>query len=286
MKKVLWICLIGAIIAASCRDKLLPRRCARVARWIPGTPLATYTGTTPFLPTQAGGLTNGNYLFSDRTFTFANTPTATLGPLNEPLIGSEYVRTFNSDKNSTTVNYAVTLSMKATLWITVDDRFSNDQGVADTITRDFAAAGTFKDTGIDLFAGGDSNRRLSIYAANVDPGTYNFKHQGSSSNNSYLLGAVNADPSYNPPPAVIVPDHYFARPTFPLAAIINATVTDKDPLEGTPGTLSYAWSFVSGPAAVSFADATVEDPTAIFPQPGEYVLKLVVSDGTKTGKTR
>ena len=74
---------------------------------------------------------------------------------------------------------------------------------------------------------------------------------------------------------------FFAKPTFPLVVTMAATVTDQDPEQGTPGTLTQTWSLVSGPAAVSFSDTTAEDPTVTFTQAGEYVLKLAASDGSK-----
>ncbi|HKL21693.1 MAG TPA: hypothetical protein VJ904_07805, partial [Tichowtungia sp.] len=43
--------------------------------------------------------------------------------------------------------------------------------------------------------------------------------------------------------------------------------------------VTAAWSKVSGPGSVNFADATALETTATFSQPGEYVLQLVVDDG-------
>ena len=77
------------------------------------------------------------------------------------------------------------------------------------------------------------------------------------------------------------PDQYFAKPTFPLVATMAATVTDEDPQDPSEprGTLTYAWT---GPAGASFSDATIEDPTVTFAVPGEHVLKLTASDGSKS----
>jgi RHS repeat-associated protein len=60
------------------------------------------------------------------------------------------------------------------------------------------------------------------------------------------------------------------------AQLTGAASTDPD---GDP--LTYAWSFVSGPAG---SGATLSDPTAVLPTfvvdlPGTYVVQLVVSDG-------
>ena len=105
-------------------------------------------------------------------------------------------------------------------------------------------------------------------------------------NNFYVIGAVPGDSTFNPAPPVVNagPDQAFAKPAIPLVVTMAATVTDEDPLQGEPGTLSVTWSTVSGPATVTFSDVTAEDPTATFTVPGEYVLKLTVSDGSKSAE--
>ena len=159
------------------------------------TPIGVYTGITPPLPTQAGGLMDGNYVFSDRTYTWVNTPAQ--------LIGAEYVCTFNSDKTTSAVTYTVTFPIGATVLLTCDDRFTTPQSYVDNIVRDFAAPGEFTDTGWDVFVNGDSNRQLSVYSAIMDPGTYVFHDQASTANNFYIIGALPRPPSYkatNPSP--------------------------------------------------------------------------------------
>lgn len=48
---------------------------------------------------------------------------------------------------------------------------------------------------------------------------------------------------------------------------------------GFPGTLSYQWSVVTGPAPVTFSTPTAKDTVATFTTRGEYVLELAASDG-------
>ena len=251
-------------------------------------PIGAYTGTTQPLPTQDGGVKDGNYIFSDRTYTWASTPTGTLGPQDDPLIGSEYIRTFNSDKDSaaSNVTYTVTFSRTVFIWITVDNRFADPQAYANTVTQRFAPPGTFQDTGLDLYVGGDNDRPLSVWGANFGPGTYVFVYQGSTSNNNYIIGAVRGDPTFNPPPVVSAgPDVVVAKPVFPQAVQLNGTVSDLDPEEPEPGQgpweLSMEWSLVSGPAAVEFSDATIEDPMVTITAPGTYVLQLYATDTEK-----
>jgi hypothetical protein len=60
------------------------------------------------------------------------------------------------------------------------------------------------------------------------------------------------------------------------AATLAGAVSD----DGAPvGTLTAAWSVVSGPGAVAFADAGSAATTATFAAAGAYVLRLTASDG-------
>jgi hypothetical protein len=138
-------------------------------------PIGAYNGNTSVLPTQAGGLMDNNVCFSDRTYGWAQTPVELLGP--------EYVRTFWSDRSSTTVTYRVTTSRAATVMITVDDRILDKQGATDVATARFAPAGTFVDTGLDLFINQNAtNRPMSVFSARLSAGTYVFGAMPSSYN--------------------------------------------------------------------------------------------------------
>jgi hypothetical protein len=65
--------------------------------------------------------------------------------------------------------------------------------------------------------------------------------------------------------------------TLPASASLNGTVTD-DGLPA-PGILTSAWTRVSGPGSVSFANASAIDTTASFTTAGTYVLRLTANDG-------
>jgi PKD repeat protein len=69
--------------------------------------------------------------------------------------------------------------------------------------------------------------------------------------------------------------------TLPDTAALDGTVTD-DTLPAPPGTLTTAWSKISGPGTVTFADATAVDTTASFSAAGVYVLRLTADDGELT----
>ena len=158
-------------------------------------PIGVYDGSTSPLPTEPGGLKDGNYCFSDRVFTWSNTPFE--------LTGAEYVRMFNSDKalGETDVTYTVTLSRSAIVFITIDDRIPvewdgdgtilSKQEAADRVTAAFAPAGTFTDTGLHLFVHEDAatDTQMSVFAAELQGGTYVFKSPDSNKDH-YTIGAL------------------------------------------------------------------------------------------------
>jgi hypothetical protein len=160
-------------------------------------PIGPYDGNTQPLPTEPGGLKDGNIVFSDRTYPWAGIPAE--------YEGSEYIRTFNSDKNGGTVDvtYEVTISRDAILWVTIDDRIPDEwnaggaiaspQDAADYVTASIGPAGTFTDTGIDIFVrereDGSRDRPMSVYAAELPAGTYVFTSMDSGKN-FYTIGAV------------------------------------------------------------------------------------------------
>jgi len=141
-------------------------------------------GAVP-LPTELGGWTEGNLVFSDRTYTWNLTPAG--------MDGAEYVRTYNDDKNDGgVVSYTVTFPIGATVLLTADDR-TTGQAYVDGLVSDFAEPGVFTDTGWDVHVFGDpagdpTGRQLSVYSAVMEPGTYLFGT--SSGNNMYIVGAL------------------------------------------------------------------------------------------------
>ena len=62
---------------------------------------------------------------------------------------------------------------------------------------------------------------------------------------------------------------------------LAGSVTD-DGLPTPPGLVTAAWSKVSGPGTVAFADATAASTTATFSAAGSYVLRLTGDDGALT----
>jgi hypothetical protein len=67
----------------------------------------------------------------------------------------------------------------------------------------------------------------------------------------------------------------------PGTAALSGTATD-DGLPSTPGQLTIGWSTVSGPGAVTLANASALSTTASFQIAGTYVLRLTGSDSALT----
>ena len=67
----------------------------------------------------------------------------------------------------------------------------------------------------------------------------------------------------------------------PAAANLNGSVTD-DGNPNPPGAVTVAWSEVSGPGTVTFADSNALATTASFSATGSYQLQLTANDGQVT----
>ncbi len=85
---------------------------------------------------------------------------------------------------------------------------------------------------------------------------------------SVLAGSVNFAPSVTagPAPAAVRGE----------SASLQGAVSD----DGKGGPLSSAWSQVSGPGAVAFGDPASAATSAVFSEPGSYLLRLSASDST------
>ena len=73
-----------------------------------------------------------------------------------------------------------------------------------------------------------------------------------------------------------------ANQTITLPAQV-ATLSGSATDDGPAGSLTAAWSTVSGPGPVTFADAAALATAATFSMQGSYVLRLTVSDGLISG---
>jgi len=155
-------------------------------------PIGVFDTNTDPMPVIT--LRDGRGVFSDRTFPWVDTPAA--------MQWMEYVRTFNDDKGSSEimVNYAVTISEPAIIWITCDDRIPaewaeiNSQAEAVWLaTHTWAPPGTFVDTGLNLTIqeNATTKRLMSVWATTgpMPAGTYNFGLQPAGKN-FYTIGVI------------------------------------------------------------------------------------------------
>jgi hypothetical protein len=84
---------------------------------------------------------------------------------------------------------------------------------------------------------------------------------------------VTVQPQNQPPTVNAGPDQTIA---LPHAATLNGSATDDGLPDGS--SLTVAWSQVSGPGTAVFAEAYLTNTTALFNEPGTYVLRLSASD--------
>jgi hypothetical protein len=90
---------------------------------------------------------------------------------------------------------------------------------------------------------------------------------------SISLQPTVGPPSNQPPATAAGPDQAV---TLPNAATLSGAVTD----DGLPdAATTAAWSVVSGPGTVTFADPSQASTTALFSAAGTYLLRLTGSDG-------
>ena len=93
-----------------------------------------------------------------------------------------------------------------------------------------------------------------------------------------VVTIANGGPIHNKAPSVQAGSKQII--SFPSQAQLAGSVTD----DGLPnGSLTYQWSTVSGPSAVTFDHVTSLTTTASFHSVGSYVLQLTSSDGELTG---
>ncbi|MBN1817112.1 MAG: LamG domain-containing protein [Sedimentisphaerales bacterium] len=240
--------------------------------------------------TQAalGGVLNeGSTCFSDRTHAYKNIPPELAGI-------AEFVITCNDDKDNPNHELDIVLSARANVYLILDFRLGDESNAnPPTMTSIMAWVATmgFVDTGlkvdIDENNDGSIENYGQLYVAEFPAGMITLREQNNGgSRNMYGVAAIMVDPTFNPAPSVNAgADIAVAKPVFPHAISLDGTVTDEDPEEPDPGQgpweLSMEWSQVSGPATVTFSDATIEDPTVTVTAPGTYVLQLSATDTEK-----
>ncbi|MBN2022100.1 MAG: FecR domain-containing protein [Pirellulales bacterium] len=145
-------------------------------------PIGEFGHQTDPLSSDASGLVLGAPVYSDRVYT--------VEMIDEPLVGADYVRAFNSDKFDANHRYDVTFSTardQVFVVVLLDDRTEatpqRRQALVDRLVSPFARPGDFVDTGwdIDVDDGQELRHPLSAYGMTVptksasgNPITYSF----------------------------------------------------------------------------------------------------------------
>ena len=96
-----------------------------------------------------------------------------------------------------------------------------------------------------------------------------------SANGMVVMDKVTITPAqYNTAPFVSAGSD---QSTTNSSVSLNGVFTD-DGLPNPPAVVTSLWSQVSGPATISFANATATNASATFPSGGSYILRLTASD--------
>jgi hypothetical protein len=129
----------------------------------------------------------------------------------------------------------------------------------------------------NLFIGGRcDNNTARYYAGGVDDVRIY----------SQALAAADVQSLYNGPPANVAPTATasagYPKVMIPNGLSLMGTISD-DGQPNPPGVCTAAWSKVSGPGTVTFANPAAASTTATFSTAGTYVLQLTASDSVLTG---
>lgn len=128
---------------------------------------------------------------------------------------------------------------------------------------------------------------LAMAPASGDPSTLHYwvvdravDNNANANENDGKLFELTVPTVGNAPPLVDAgPDQTI---TLPAPVALQGVVTD-DGLPDPPAATTAAWSKMSGPGTVTFADATAPSTTASFSTDGTYVLRLTADDSAAQG---
>lgn len=124
-------------------------------------------------------LSEGNLCFVDRQHVYRNIP--------KELVGCQYIKQANNDKNSRIFNLEVTLSSTSKVFLFIDDRITNFDLMP--WIQDLGFQDTGLNIGIDEGGEGIIDNWSSVYSAFLQQGTTVFRNQFGSSYNMYSIAA-------------------------------------------------------------------------------------------------
>ncbi len=143
-------------------------------------------------------------------------------------------------------------------------------------TVDISAANARKPAGLAYAPGSRTPTTMSIYI--VDRGVDNNSDPNENDGKVYEMSFTSPSSDNRPPSVSAGSDQTISLPD---GTTLDGTVSD-DGMPDPPGVATTAWSLVSGPATVTFGNATATDTTVSFPADGTYVLRLTADDGDLT----
>ena len=134
--------------------------------------------------------------------------------------------------------------------------------------------------GQQLTATTDAMGLATFSYAGTQPGSDNVQAQATLSGQLAVSNAVPVlwlPPAGTPNTAPVVVAGPDQTTTYPNFTVVSATVSD-DGLPANHG-LQMSWAQVSGPGGTSFSNGDFSSSAVNFSAPGDYVLRLTVSDG-------
>jgi fibro-slime domain-containing protein/RHS repeat-associated protein len=247
-----------ASLSATVTDDGLPANSTQTASWrkISGPGPVTFTDASS-LTTSATFVDPGDYVLelkvSDGQLFSTDTLSITVIPRNQP------------PSVEAGPDQEIELPNSATLNGTVSDD-ALPKGASVTVNWSVVSG-----AGTVAFADANASATTATFSA---PGSYLLKL--TANDTEFTIEdqlTITVYPENQPPTANAGEDQNIRLPN---AAQLHGTVSDDGFPHGS--TLISTWSQVSGPAAVSFADASAADTTATFTSDGTYVLRLTAND--------
>lgn len=176
-----------------------------------------------------------------------------------------------SDQSATLSGGSATVSMNGS---------ASDDGLpsGSTLTRSWTRV---SGPGTVSFANASSASTTATFTV---AGSYTLRltaSDGSLSGSDDVVVSINSGTTNQAPVANAGADRSAVLSGASVQVSLSGSATD----DGLPAgsALSYAWTRVSGPAAVTFSSASSASTNATFTVTGSYVLRLTVSDGALSG---
>ena len=141
---------------------------------------------------------------------------------------------------------------------------------------DISAANAIKPAGLAYAPSSVDPLKMNIYI--TERGVDNLADPYENDGKVYEM-SFPSFPGNLPPTVDAGPDNLIILPEDSVLLDGNAT-DDGNP--SPPGALTLSWSQISGPGTVFFENDSAENTLAIFPEAGEYILRLTASDSDIT----